>query len=159
MRVDRWKNGWERCKRYFELNGGGSFGLPLEESHGLWLGLASSRVPLDLEESRKKLGARLIERSIFMSEIVRFCPLFAPLRTALLVSVCFVLWAKWLTHRPRLEIDNQRRPRNSRTGFSQCFPSVLMYSETIVTSVCQTRVPKACREAFATIKTSLGRLL
>ncbi|PKH98804.1 hypothetical protein CRG98_049694, partial [Punica granatum] len=37
------------------------------------------------------------------------------------------------------------------------FPSVLMCSETTVISVCQKRVLKACREAFVTIETSLGR--
>ncbi|PKI35978.1 hypothetical protein CRG98_043630 [Punica granatum] len=43
-------------------------------------------------------------------------------------------------------------------GPSQYFPSVLMYSETTVISVCQKRVPKVYREAFVTIETSLGRL-
>ncbi|PKI70306.1 hypothetical protein CRG98_009298 [Punica granatum] len=52
MRLDGWKDGWERCKRYFQLNGGGSFGLLLEECHGswlglAWLGLASLGVPLE----------------------------------------------------------------------------------------------------------------
>ncbi|PKI34579.1 hypothetical protein CRG98_045030 [Punica granatum] len=48
-----------------------------------------------------------------------------------------------LTSRPRLEIDNWRCPRNPRMGLSQCFPSVLMCSETTVISVCQKRVSKA----------------
>ncbi|PKI65466.1 hypothetical protein CRG98_014124 [Punica granatum] len=63
-----------------------------------------------------------------------------------------------LTRRPRLETDNRRRLWNPRTELSQCFPSVLMCSETTMISVCQKRVPKACWEAFATIKISLGRL-
>ncbi|PKI60685.1 hypothetical protein CRG98_018932 [Punica granatum] len=83
-------------------------------------------------------------RSNYQSEIVRLCCLFALLHAILLVSACFVLWAERLTRQPRLEIDNLRRPRNSRTGLPQCFPSVLMCSETIAISVCQKRVPKAC---------------
>ncbi|PKI76301.1 hypothetical protein CRG98_003307 [Punica granatum] len=42
-------------------------------------------------------------------------------------------------------------------GLSQCFSSILMCSETTVISVCQKRVPNACREEFVTIETSLGR--
>ncbi|PKI48598.1 hypothetical protein CRG98_031017 [Punica granatum] len=53
-----------------------------------------------------------------------------------------------LTCRPRLEINNRRRPRNPRMRLSQCFPSVLMCSKTTVISVCQKRVPKTCREAY-----------
>ncbi|PKI68953.1 hypothetical protein CRG98_010633 [Punica granatum] len=93
------------------------------------------------------------------SEVVNFCHLFAPLRVVLLVSACFVLWAERLTHRPQLEIDNRRHPRNPQTGLSQCFSSVLMCSETAVISVCRKRVPKVCREAFVTIEMSLGRLI
>ncbi|PKI70299.1 hypothetical protein CRG98_009291 [Punica granatum] len=87
-----------------------------------WLGLASSRVPHDYEESRKKLEARLIAHSISV-----------------------------------VMIGNQRSPRNPRTGLSQCFPNVLMCSETTALFVRKKRVPKACRKAFVTIKTSLGR--
>ncbi|PKI61743.1 hypothetical protein CRG98_017855 [Punica granatum] len=56
-----------------------------------------------------------------------------------------------------LEIDNRRRPRNPRMRLSQCFPSALMCSETTAIYVCPKRVSKACREAFVTIKTSLGK--
>ncbi|PKI77715.1 hypothetical protein CRG98_001899 [Punica granatum] len=134
-------------------------------------------------ESRKKLGARLIVRSISVvrlkcmreygfnepnidmllvsgcsgdsgtqkpillhlddrSEVVRFCRSFAPLRAVLLVLTCFVLWAERFTCRPRLEIDIQKRLRNPPTRLSQCFPSVLMCSETIVISVCSKQVSK-----------------
>ncbi|PKI67520.1 hypothetical protein CRG98_012104 [Punica granatum] len=92
-----------------------------------------------------------------LMQVDRFCRLFMPLRVVLLVSVCFALWAKWLTRRPRLKIDKRRRPRNPKTGLSQCFPSVLMCSEIVVISVCYKRVPMVCREAFVTIETSLGR--
>ncbi|PKI79294.1 hypothetical protein CRG98_000308 [Punica granatum] len=54
-----------------------------------------------------------------------------------------ILERERLTCRPRLEIANRSRPRNLRTGLSQCFSSVLMCSETIAISVCQKRVPKA----------------
>ncbi|PKI50027.1 hypothetical protein CRG98_029587 [Punica granatum] len=61
-------------RRYFELNRGGSFGLPLEKSQGSWLGLArlglaSLEVPLGGEESRKKLEARLVARLIFVAHL------------------------------------------------------------------------------------------
>ncbi|OWM78319.1 hypothetical protein CDL15_Pgr001040 [Punica granatum] len=104
-------------------------------------------------KTQKPVLLRLDDRS----EVIRFCRLFAPLRAVLLVLACFVLWAKRLTRRPRLEIDNRRRHRNPRTGLSQCFPSILMYSEIAVISICQKRVPKTCREAFVTIETPLGR--
>ncbi|PKI78947.1 hypothetical protein CRG98_000659 [Punica granatum] len=103
--------------------------------------------------TRKPISLHLDDRS----EVVCFCRTFAPLRAVLLVSTCFVLWAERFTCRPRLEIDMRRRPRNPQTRLSQCFPSVLMCSETTVIFVCKKRVPKACREAFVTIKTSLGR--
>ncbi|PKI36898.1 hypothetical protein CRG98_042713 [Punica granatum] len=62
-----------------------------------------------------------------------------------------------LTRQPRLEIDNQKRPRNPRIELFQCFPSVMMCSETTAISVCQKRVLKVCREAFVTIETLLER--
>ncbi|PKI65512.1 hypothetical protein CRG98_014093 [Punica granatum] len=103
--------------------------------------------------TRKPVLLRLDDRS----EVVRFYRLFAPLRDVSLMSACFVLWAERFTCRPRLEIDIRRRPRNPRTGLSRCFPSVLMCSETTVSSVYQKRVLKACREASVIIEMSLGR--
>ncbi|PKI64999.1 hypothetical protein CRG98_014584 [Punica granatum] len=108
---------------------------------------------LGVPGTRKPVSLRLDDRS----EVVRFCLSFAPLRAVLLVSAYFVLWPERFTCQPRLEIDIRRRPRNPRTGLFQCFPSVLMCSETTVISVCQKRVPKACREVFVTIETSLER--
>ncbi|PKI42344.1 hypothetical protein CRG98_037263 [Punica granatum] len=60
----------------------------------------------------------LLERRIVNSEVDRFCYLFAPLRVELLVSVCFILWAERLTRRPKLEIENRRRPRDLRSELS-----------------------------------------
>ncbi|PKI73968.1 hypothetical protein CRG98_005644 [Punica granatum] len=102
--------------------------------------------------TRKPVLLRLDDRE----EVVRFCRLFTPLRDVPLVSACFVLWAERFSCLPRLEIDIWRRPKKPRTGLSRYFPSVLMCSETTVISVRQKRVLKACREAFMTIKTSLG---
>ncbi|PKI75911.1 hypothetical protein CRG98_003694 [Punica granatum] len=103
--------------------------------------------------TRKPALPRLDDRG----EVVHFCRLFVPLRAVLLASVCFVSWAERLTRRPWLEINIRRRPKNPQTRLSQCFPSVLMCSETTVISVCQKRVTKACREAFVTIEMSFGR--
>ncbi|PKI71119.1 hypothetical protein CRG98_008487 [Punica granatum] len=84
-------------------------------------------------ETRKLVLLRLDDRD----EVVRFCRLFAPLRDVSLVSACFVLWAERFTCRPQLKIDIRRRPRDPRMGLSQCFPSILMCSETTVISVFQ----------------------
>ncbi|PKI37323.1 hypothetical protein CRG98_042285 [Punica granatum] len=78
-----------------------------------------------------------------LSEVDCLCRLFGALRVVLLASACFVHWAGQLTRRLRLKIGNRKHPKNPRSKFSLCFPSVLMCSETVAISVCQKRTPKS----------------
>ncbi|PKI49541.1 hypothetical protein CRG98_030078 [Punica granatum] len=134
------------------------------ERHGSWLGswlglawlargshLAREKVGRSSVLDRSKCSGGPRTRKLVLlrledrNKVDHFCRLFTPQCAELLVSACFVLRAKRLTRRPRLKIENQRRPRNPRPEFSLCFPSVLMYSETAAISIYQKGTPKISR--------------
>ncbi|PKI68514.1 hypothetical protein CRG98_011110 [Punica granatum] len=94
-------------------------------------------------EARKSVLLGLDDQN----EVDCLCRLFVFLYAILLALACIVLWAEQLTRRPEPEIENQRRPGNLRSKFSQYFPSVLIRLETTAISVCRKQAPKSLPRA------------